>query len=115
MNKFRDTLNKILDIVEYSGDKASFINQFIELSMTQLINNLMPTLTDEKQLEIKQRMGLVQDEAKIKIFNEYFSSEIIEKEIQQVLVSNLADYLRDISPLLNEEKRKKIKDVLEVS
>lgn len=115
MDKFKKGITEILNIIGYSEDKETFINNFVEISLNMVLNNLILTISEEKQIEFRQRISLVDQGNQIKIFNEYFTQEKVEVEIQKVFSANLADYLKEILPLLSVEQKDEVGEYLKLN
>ena len=102
---YKDIILQILDIIIYSHDKESFIDEFERLNREETIVNLLDKLPEDIKMKIK-------DDNDLNELKKYISREEYTAELTKVYAESLGKFIDDIAPSLNEEQKDKISDII---
>lgn len=109
----KQSIFQILDIIGYENDRDKFANDFLALCLQQAIVNLSLSLSEEKQLDLKNKLSLLTQQEDVEhILLDFFSREEYEKEVKDTTQNMFQDYLKTIVLTLNEKQRNNLKDYL---
>lgn len=105
-----DILVKILDAIDFQDDKEAFVKEFLELIYAQAVTDLVATLPQTEQDEIKNAFQVEEKNAETlgAVMKAHFSHEQGEKALQEATEKTVADYLEYIDSSLSDEQREKI-------
>jgi predicted solute-binding protein len=115
MNNPRDILLKILEAIDYRDNREAFADEFIQNTHLLALVNLVKSLPDEKQTEVKQQLSESQDnpEKISAILNEYFSQEELPKALENAAKDAVIRYIQTITPTLSQNQKEKLFHVME--
>jgi hypothetical protein len=106
-------LTDILDIVNYSQDKETFINQFSETCMKKGYSDIENLLSEDKKVELASALLEKQTEGDLqKIICEFISEDQYKKAIQRATGDLLFDFLQSIEPTLTPEQSNNLDNYL---
>lgn len=104
----RQYLLRILEIIEYRGDKEKYVANFIKNINEKTIVNLIETLPQEKREKIQTVINTQNNNDLI--LKQFFSEEEITKAYEETLAQTLTDYVYSISSSLSDAQQKEILD-----
>lgn len=111
---FRSIFLKILESIEYHGDKDKYIKNFYNAIHLTALNNLIDTLpTDRKEQLNKQLSGCQTKSELADILKQYFKEEEFGQEIQDSSQNLTEDYISEILPTLSIRQRDKLGKLLD--
>lgn len=115
MNELRGVLLKILEVINYTEDKEGFTKEFEKNIKIQTIFDLVRSLPNEKQDELKKRLIEVDDnpEKTVEILKEYFSADKIQEEIENITKNSFSEYIETILPTLSASQTDSLQKILE--
>lgn len=102
----RSFLSRILEIIEYTGDREKFVEDFlINIKLEAIINVINNKYPDKKDI-FKQSIKELKTPEQVK---EFIANNISEddyvKEIEEVTPKAMNEYFRAIEPTLNDQQR----------
>ena len=111
---YKIILLKILDAIEYAGDKEKFAREFIFDTQIQAVINLHKTLSEDRQIQFGESLRKTNNEPQkiAGILGEYFTQEHMEKTFSQTAVSEIRGFLKTINKTLSDSQRQKTFEVL---
>ena len=103
----RKILLRILDIIGYSEDKEKFATEFLQNVSTQSLLDLITSLPQDKQEEIKQKISTLQNDPKATgdMIKTYFTEQQIENALQNSSKNAVIEYIKAIANTLSEEQK----------
>jgi hypothetical protein len=115
MNELRGVFLKILEVINYTEDKEDFIKEFEKNIKIQTVFDLVRSLPNEKQDELKKRLIEVDDnpEKIVEILKEYFSADKIQEEIKNITKNSFSEYIETILPTLSASQTDSLQKILE--
>jgi hypothetical protein len=109
----RETILKILEIIDYPDNKDEFVNQFIVTCKKQAVIDLISKLESDRQDQLKEQLTQATTEVEIaEIFNSFFSDDDYQAALTTASESTLGKLLEAILPDLNNEQKTKLKELL---
>jgi hypothetical protein len=110
MDKYKKTLEKILDAIGYTDDKESFINKFISILQLKAVDILIKQLDAEKQNEILKAVNNKAGELKTldQILLNYFPKIEIEEAIKMSTYEVTLKYIDSIKDTLSKSQREAV-------
>jgi len=110
MQKTTDTILKVLNILDFKGDKQAIADKLLELCYHQALFGLINGLSIDKQEKIKKELGKAKSkEDFIKLAHNYFSEKQFLEAVEKATSSVFIKYMEEISPLLSEKQLEKLK------
>ena len=108
-------LTQILGVINYEDDKDEFINKYINIINNQTFFNLIQSLPQDKQEEIKNKFTQAKNdkEKAQEVFKEYFSKEQIEESIKNSSKDIMTKYLEAISNTLSDVQSQNLIQLIE--
>ncbi len=97
----KDLLLKILDIIDYSNDKAVFVDKFSELNRQEALLNLLERLPKD----VQEKMSSSEDIAEVR---KVISSESYALELATVSAEALGSLINNVTPTLSDDQRNQI-------
>lgn len=114
MDLISDFIKKVLDIIDYSGDRDAFVRKFTNTIYIQATISLVDQLPEEKRNEFADSDIKLEDSARV---DEFLAENLSREQILQAYELASADlfgkYIETIEPSLNEKQRKDLADLLE--
>jgi hypothetical protein len=121
-----NTFNHILELIGYEDNKEEFVKEFFELCQKQTVLDLVKSLPEEKQNELKEKLSVQLDSSKannvsavldqLKTLpdgaNEYFTEEQRVAAFQKAVENGFKNYLSEVMPTLSEEKKSELQNYL---
>lgn len=106
----KQTIIKILDIIDFSEDKDNFAAKFIEQIKLQSIIDMTNSLSENRKKELKAKISSdPNDAAKVsKILKAYFSDDLLSKSLEDTANSAIADWLKTLSGTLSNQQRENL-------
>lgn len=106
-NNPRSIILKVLEIINFLGDKEKFADDFITNIRLQSLLDLSRSLPEEKRGEFKAKIQNNQgDSAKIDpLLKEYFPAELINKSLEDTASNAIVEWLKAISGTLSDQQK----------
>lgn len=113
--KDRELLLKILNIIGYTGNKESYIDEFLRNIPLLALEDLILTLLPQTQQEIKQKLAdNYQDPEMVAIIvREYFSDLEFEEALKDAAKNSITNFIQKINPTLSDTQREEILKLFE--
>src|SRR4051812_12158810 len=110
MDESRKLLEKILEITEYEGSKADFIEMFTGMIFEDAARSLLFSLPKARQAGAAKKWDANSQNpaALTSLLKHYFTEEQRNKAIQEAASKAIAGYLASIDAKLNLEKKRKL-------
>jgi hypothetical protein len=110
MNNPKEILLKILEIIGYTDDRNLFTEEYIKIIQLQGIADLIQSLEDEQQTQIKKQLSVhAKNFDKIQeILQAYFSSRQLKEALENASKTTMENYIRSIDTSLSQEQRKNL-------
>ena len=107
MNDPKAILLKILEIIGYSEDKEKFATEFLQNVSMQSLLDLINSLPQDKQEELKQKNSTLQNDQKATgdMIKTYFTEQQIEDALQNASKNAVTEYIKAIDTTLSETQR----------
>jgi len=101
---------KILEAINYTGDKEKFVKDFVTNTQLQTFAALAETLSPEKQKKLAEDTVSVQEdqEKALNILKEYFTEEQIQKAFEEAGIGEIKGLLESVKNTLNEEQKQSV-------
>ncbi len=106
----KENITRILEIIDFKDDKEKFVNDFLALCQKKAFENLILTLSKEKQEALTQ--DLEKEDNYQAQLQEYFTPDQKLQAIQAASKYMMEQYLEEIIPTLTEEQLKNLEDFL---
>lgn len=108
-------ISSLLDAINYTDNKETFTNKYLDIIYSQAVLNLIQSLSKEKQEEIKNKLSQNKDDkAKmIQILNEYFSHEQIEEVLTNSSKEEMISYIESIRSSLSDTQKQNLIQLIE--
>jgi len=115
MDDYKNILNKILEVINYSEDKNVFVSEFIKNVQLQSLIDLLKTLPADKQEEIKNQLSANPDnQEKIsEILKNFFSQDQMQESLKNASKEAISKYIQSISSTLSASQKTNLTRVLE--
>ncbi|MFH0936874.1 MAG: hypothetical protein V1808_01110 [Candidatus Daviesbacteria bacterium] len=106
----RDILLKILELIGYEDDKETFVSEFERNIKLQSIVELIKSLPEDKQGEIKQEFEQnKEDSEKIaEVVKKYFDEAQMEEALKNASKNAITNYFQAITSTLSEEQKENL-------
>ncbi|MBI2613617.1 MAG: hypothetical protein HYW62_02500 [Candidatus Levybacteria bacterium] len=100
-------LLKILEIIGYSDDKDAFVDEFLKNVQMQSVIDLIQSLPQDKQSEIKEKLAQIQnDQNKASdLLKAYFTEEQIQEALKNSSKKAMEEYIKAINPTLSSAQK----------
>lgn len=107
MNDYQNILLKILEIINYGGDKEAFINEFLRNVELKSLAVLVQSLPNEKQTEIRTKIynDINNGNKVLTILNSYFTNEQMQEEIRKSSITAMEKYIHFLNQNLSFVQR----------
>lgn len=107
---YKDVILSVLDAIDFTENKEEFANQFIVTTQMQAFVDLVETLPQDKQEEIKQKLQEnTQDAPKtVEIITAFFTPEQIQKAVEEALKKAVIGWMEEITTSLNNTQKEKL-------
>lgn len=100
---------KLLELIDYSGDKEKFANSFIEICQQEAIADLYSSLPKDKQIKLQQEISEQEDLTKVQqVFKKYFSGADYGEALKKSTQANFEDYIQSVFPQISDEQQNKV-------
>jgi hypothetical protein len=109
----KETLLKVLEIIEYPESKDQFVNEFIVVCKQQAIINLISNLPEDEQERLKEQSAQTDSAALLKSFHELFTDIEYEEALTNSTAQTFKQFLETIIPYLNKEQKDDLKNLLQ--
>ena len=108
--QIKNILLAILDAIEYTGDKETFIKKFITVLYAEAQIALLTTVSPQKKNVINNEITLFMEnpEKLVEIFKKHFTEEQIKQAVEKAAKDLMTDYLETITPTLSTFQQKKL-------
>ena len=108
-----DLLKKILESIDYEGDKGAFAKDFLQTIEKQALSDLIESLPNEKKDKLKQKLSqnLQKPEGVSAVLKGYFPEQQITKALENAAKNGVSEYIQAILPTLNEEQKTKLTEL----
>lgn len=105
----KEILFQVLHIINYQGEKITFVNKFFSLIYLQAITETSSELNPELQEKFVEELSSAKDEEMKKIITlNYLSKEKFDQTLTSITQAQFTDYLETILPTLSLEKQKEL-------
>ncbi len=100
-------LLKILEIIGYSENKEAFVDEFLKNVQMQSVIDLIQSLPQDKQSEIKDQFSKIQnDQNKASdLLKSYFTEEQIQEALKNSSKTAMEEYIKAINPTLSSTQK----------
>lgn len=100
-----DIILKILEIIDYKGDRQKFTNQFIENCQKQALLDLISALPENKQIALRQQLLHSDASSNIQqVLKQYFPEEKYLEAISRATENAFSDFLQAIKDGLSGDQ-----------
>lgn len=100
-----DIILKILEIIDYKGDRQKFANQFIENCQKQALLDLISALPENKQIALRQQLLHSDASSNIQqVLKQYFPEEKYLEAISRATENAFSDFLQAIKDGLSGDQ-----------
>jgi hypothetical protein len=100
---------QILDAIEYKEDKKAFVDDFIRITNSQALVDLVQSLPTEKQAEADKEIAEADSQESFqKAVQKYFTDAQVEKAIDIASQRAVTEWLKAIDPTLTDQQREKL-------
>lgn len=104
-------LTQVLEIIEYENDKQEFIHKFLDACVSQTIDKLIDSLSENKQKELNEKIS--QEGSNIRqTFYSYFGEEQYYQSLGKISQQIFAEYIELLSENLPSDKKSKLEEYL---
>jgi hypothetical protein len=110
---YKEILLKILEVISFTDDKEAFMKEFINNVSLQAFVDLVQTLPQDKQEELKKAFAAAGENAqKINdIVKNYFSEEQINNALENAAKNGVTEWMKAVDPTLSDPQRQKLVDL----
>lgn len=105
----KDTLSKILELINYQGDREKWLKEAIGILNLNTFSTLVLSLSEDEQKEIQEELkngDAIQNAPQV--LTKRFSQDQIEAEYEKQSEKFIGKYLESVFPTLPEDKQKAI-------
>lgn len=107
-------VSKVLDSIDYKGDRQDFMDKFITLISREALTELADRLPEDKRGSLKNDLANVNDLAAAQnTLSKYFQAEECKDALSRATVKSLAGYIESITPELSDQQRTNLKSSLQ--
>jgi hypothetical protein len=107
--EIRKILTTILEIIDYPENKEEFINKLTSSICLETLNQLLVSLPEEKQTQIKDQLKNIQTaDAFEQIINSNFDQNLFQETVKITTQKIFTEYLQTIEDVLTEEQKIKL-------
>jgi hypothetical protein len=112
MNSDRDLILKILEAIEYPGDKNKCADDFLENIQMQALVGLLQSLPISRQNEIKTYFSqALSPQDQVSYLQKYFSPELVQTALKNASKKIMTDYLEGIQASLSFRQKQNLKAI----
>lgn len=110
----KDILLKILEAIDYSGDKEAFVALFLHLTYRQAILNLAQKLSTDNLTKFTHDLSLnVGDPVRLsnevaKVLSIYFNEQQKAEVLEATVTKAMADWMQEVVPMLSDVQKQKL-------
>ena len=109
MQKYKEFLLKILEIIRYSDNREEFADNFLSQIHLQSLSSLARTLNPQNQDKLKEEVKNSSNSEELsKNLKNYFSEEQIQKAISEATADAMSRYIETINSTLSENQKEKL-------
>ena len=116
MGDIKNKLSQILAIINFPSDQQEpTISGIVDLINEYTLIRLLRDLNQETQIAFREMIGEQKDRQEfiISFLKKYYSTETIQKTVREEAKNLICDYIKTISPMITDEEKNKIKEILE--
>ncbi len=103
MERPRDIIFKILQIIGYKDDKDKFVEDFLRIIDQKTMIDCLSLLSQDKQRELTGKLNDNPD-YNLALLKQYLSQEKVEANLRNNAKEVLGDYLKTVFPLLSKDQ-----------
>jgi hypothetical protein len=115
MTNQRDALLKILETIGYEDNRESFVDEFLNNVQLQSLTNLIQSLPQEKQNELKDQLKSNSDNSEVVtvFLKDHLGESKIQEVVKQTTEDAVVEYIQQITPSLSDSQRRNLTNVLQ--
>ena len=112
--EYRQLIVKILEVIDYSGNKEKFVEDFIVTTYFETLTTLAESLPEEKQEKLVERSAQIQNDQEnvTQVLKEYFTEEQIRGAFQETGINAIKRLLDSLKSSLSDEQKQKMIEVM---
>jgi hypothetical protein len=111
MNKIKQSIQEIADIIGYSGNKEELYNQLMNICYLNAVDNLIEKSSSESRQSIRNEMSNTSSLQQMgEIINKYFNEQQVNEALQESFKVVFGEYVETIKNSLTEEQVNKLND-----
>ena len=112
----KQTLQQILTIVNYQGDKQAFIAKYLALCEQNTLLALLENLSEEERTALEQKLdAAATPEEKKNVLREQFSEEDIAESSYNETKKSFGEMMQKLLPTLDKNQKEELKQYFESS
>jgi Na+-translocating ferredoxin:NAD+ oxidoreductase RnfG subunit len=112
----KETLEKILTIVNYEGDKDAFITSYLALCQQNTLIALLEDLSEEERTSLEQKLDAkTTPEEKQEVLKSQFSEEQLTEASYNETKKSFGEIMQKLLPTLDDNQKNQLKQYFESS
>lgn len=117
MNDYKTTILNILEAIDFSDDKKTFVAEFLRNIHLQSLLDLIEMLPNDKREKIKSQLSTNPDNQEIvsETLRTYFSEDQLRQSLQNSAKDAIPKYIQSINQTLSASQRDRLIQVLEMA
>ena len=114
MDKLRNFIRQVLDIIEFEGNREKFVDDMIKAINLKAAHSLVESLSPEDQENVKEVAQTTEDFGGYlgKLLKNKLGSSKVDSTLKTLTQEVLVGYFKEISPSLSDEKKSKLKEYI---
>src|SRR5947209_1050047 len=105
----RDIILQVLTLIGFEGNKEAYAHKFLQTCEQQALFDLLESLSEEKQAELKQKLAGEKDQEKAKdILSQYVTSDEYREALKQASQTMFIEFIQTITPTLSSSQNEKL-------
>jgi len=114
MNKIKQTLVNILDIVGFDKDKEKFAEEFLGLVESEALLDLIEGLPEEDQEKVAKQLSKLEEPQKIgSVVEEWFSPKEVLERLMEVIEKRTKELFEGVKDDITDEQKKELENYAE--
>lgn len=106
---------KILETIQYSGDKETFARQFFEQCERQAMISLINKIPFEKKHEVTAILAAKENlQAQLETLKDYFTEDDRQQALEKATARTFHELLEDFAPTLTAEQKQYLQAHLQI-
>lgn len=114
MKEYKAFFLKILEAIDFSENKEAFATEFLETIYLQSLLDLIKTLSNDKQEEIKSQFSIKPDnqEKVSKMLKIYFTEDQMQQSLKNAAKDTFLKYIQAIDHTLSNTQKENLTQIL---